>query len=136
MKVYAAIGTKGFESFILSIFRDKEDAENFANDFDKTHYDINEDSFYYSDEDFDKALDWCQDYKYPDRWDDENDLPLLVPEEFELSKIISDIKNNDIIHEIWEPTVVIELNVLDVYEGPEKNEETYKKNRVILDSFI
>ena len=57
MKVYAAIGTKGFEDIILGMFRSESDAEDFANDFDKTHCDVSEDDLFYSDEDFDEFED-------------------------------------------------------------------------------
>jgi hypothetical protein len=135
-KVYAAIGTKSMNPIILGVFRSKEDAENFANDFDKTHCDISEDDLFYSDEDYDSAIDWCQESWHPERWDYENDLPLMAPEDFELSKLISDVKNNDIMYQVWEPTFITELNVIDVYEGPEKVEEIYRQNRIKIDDLL
>ncbi len=134
MKVYAAIGTKGFEDIILGIFRSDSDAEDFANDFDKTHCDLSEDDLYYSDEDFDAAIDWCQDIKHPERWDYENDLPLMVPEDYDIQKLISDIKINDILYSNWETTKTIPINVVDAYQGPETVEEIYKNYSIKLDS--
>lgn len=134
MKLYAVVGTKGFQDIILGMFRNEEDAENFANDFDKTHCDLSEDNLYYSDDDFDNAMDWCQDVKHPERWDSEKDLPLMAPEDFELQKLISDIKVNDILYSNWEATRTIPINVIDAYQGPETVEEIYKYYSINLDS--
>lgn len=136
MKIYAAIGTKGLEDIILGMFRSESDAEDFANDFDKTHCDVSEDDLFYSDEDFDAAIDWCQEAKHPERWDYENDLPLMVPEDYDIQKLISDIKINDILYECWDTSRVIPINVIDAYEGPHTVEEIYKKNKIKLDDYL
>jgi hypothetical protein len=135
-KVYVAIGNKTMNPIILGAFRSKEDAENFANDFDKAHCDVSEDDLYYSDEDFDNAMDWCQDAWHPERWDDTHNIPRIAPDDFELSKLISDVKNNDIMLQSWEPTTIRELNIIDVYEGPEKVEEIYRENCIKIDDLF
>jgi hypothetical protein len=134
--VYAAIGTRSMSTIILGVFANKEDAENFANDFDKTHCDVSEDDLYYSDEDFDTAMDWCQDTWHRERWDDSKDIPRMVPDDFELDKIIADIKTIDTIYQNWEPTVIQPFKVIDVYEGPEKVEEIYRENRVKIEDIF
>ena len=134
---YLVIGFKSMgESLILGAFGNKEDAENFANDFDKKHCDANEDDLYYSDEDYDDALDWCQDTWYPERWDENRGIPKIVPDDFELDKLIHDIKLNEILYENWEPSVVYPIKVIDAYEGLEKMEEIYLENRVKIDDLF
>jgi hypothetical protein len=135
-KVYVAIGTRDTTTMILGVFSNKEDAENFANDFDKKHCDISEDDLYYSDEDFDTVMDWCQDTWHRERWDDNKDIPRMVPDEFDLDKVIADMKIIDIVYQNWEPTVVQPFNVIDVYEGPEKVEELYRQNRVKIEDLF
>ena len=136
MKVYAAIGTKGFEDIVLGVFRSETDAEDFVNDFDKTHHDVSEDDLFYSDEDFDTAIDWCQDTRHPERWDDEKNLPLIAPEDYDIQKLISDIKINDILYECWDTSRVLPINIIDAYEGPQTVEEIYKKNSLKFDDFV